>query len=50
VFVCNSKVIGGAPFIDTYNLVIGPGEVFPLSARTAMVTARTPPPRLQAMR
>ncbi|HEX3087853.1 MAG TPA: S8 family serine peptidase [Ilumatobacteraceae bacterium] len=33
VFVCNSKVIGGAPFIDTYNAVIGPGEVFPDSAR-----------------
>ena len=33
VFVCNSKVIGGAPFIDTYNAVVGPGEVFPDSAR-----------------
>ncbi|HVE17442.1 MAG TPA: S8 family serine peptidase [Ilumatobacteraceae bacterium] len=32
VFACNSKVIGGAPFIDTYNTLIG-GEVFPDSAR-----------------
>ena len=32
VFACNSKVIGGAPFIDTYNAVVG-GEVFPDSAR-----------------
>ena len=31
-FVCNNKVIGGAPFIDTYNALIG-GEVFPDSAR-----------------
>ena len=32
MFACNSKVIGGAPFIDTYNTLIG-GEVFPDSAR-----------------
>ena len=32
VFECNNKVIGGAPFIDTYNALIG-GEVFPDSAR-----------------
>lgn len=32
VFVCNNKVIGGEPFIDTYNAVIG-GEVYADSAR-----------------
>ena len=32
VFQCNHKVIGGAPFIDTYNAVIG-GEVYGSSAR-----------------
>ncbi|MGZ4792836.1 MAG: S8 family serine peptidase [Ilumatobacteraceae bacterium] len=32
VFVCNHKVIGGAPFLDTYNALVG-GEVFPDSAR-----------------
>jgi subtilisin family serine protease len=32
VFACNSKLIGGQPFIDTYNAVIG-GEVYPDSAR-----------------
>jgi subtilisin family serine protease len=32
VFVCNNKLIGGAPFIDTYNALLG-GEVFPDSAR-----------------
>lgn len=32
VFQCNHKVIGGAPFIDTYNAVVG-GEVYPASAR-----------------
>ena len=31
-FVCNSKLIGGRPFIATYNAVFG-GEVFPTSAR-----------------
>ena len=32
VFVCNHKVIGGAPFIDNYNFFVG-GEVYPDSAR-----------------
>ena len=32
VFACNNKVIGGAPFIDTYNAVIG-GESYADSAR-----------------
>jgi len=32
VFVCNNKLIGGEPFIDTYNAVTG-GEVYPDSAR-----------------
>ncbi|MFC6082914.1 S8 family serine peptidase [Sphaerisporangium aureirubrum] len=32
VFVCNRKLIGGAPFLDTYNAVFG-GEVYPDSAR-----------------
>jgi subtilisin family serine protease len=32
VFACNNKLIGGHPFIDTYNAVIG-GEIFPDSAR-----------------
>ncbi|WP_283134309.1 S8 family serine peptidase [Rhizohabitans arisaemae] len=32
VFVCNNKVIGGQPFLDTYNIIVG-GEVFPDSAR-----------------
>lgn len=32
VFVCNSKVIGGQPFLSTYNAVVG-GEVYPDSAR-----------------
>ncbi|HEY4331972.1 MAG TPA: S8 family serine peptidase, partial [Ilumatobacteraceae bacterium] len=32
VFVCNDKVIGGEPFIDTYNAAVG-GETFPNSAR-----------------
>ncbi|MFJ2029539.1 S8 family serine peptidase [Streptosporangium sp. NPDC087985] len=31
-FVCNRKLIGGAPFLDTYNSVFG-GEVYPTSAR-----------------
>nr|BFE77444.1 hypothetical protein GCM10020093_000450 [Planobispora longispora] len=31
-FPCNNKLIGGAPFLDTYNAVIG-GEVYPDSAR-----------------
>lgn len=31
-FVCNRKLIGGAPFLDTYNAVFG-GEVYPDSAR-----------------
>ena len=31
-FVCNRKLIGGRPFIATYNAVFG-GEVFPTSAR-----------------
>ncbi|MEV7007559.1 S8 family serine peptidase [Streptosporangium sp. NPDC051022] len=31
-FVCNRKLIGGAPFMDTYNSVY-PGEVYPDSAR-----------------
>jgi hypothetical protein len=32
VFACNNKVIGGQPFLDTYNVLVG-GEVFPDSAR-----------------
>jgi len=32
VFACNDKLIGGEPFIDTYNSVVG-GEVYPDSAR-----------------
>ncbi|HEY7628503.1 MAG TPA: S8 family serine peptidase [Ilumatobacteraceae bacterium] len=32
VFVCNSKVIGGQPFLATYNALIG-GDVYPDSAR-----------------
>ena len=32
VFGCNNKLIGGGPFLDTYNAVIG-GEVYPDSAR-----------------
>ncbi len=32
VFACNDKLIGGQPFIDTYNAVVG-GEVYPDSAR-----------------
>lgn len=31
-FACNRKLIGGAPFLDTYNAVF-PGEYFPTSAR-----------------
>ncbi|GGK96065.1 peptidase S8 [Sphaerisporangium melleum] len=31
-FVCNNKVVGGAPFLDTYNAVYG-GEMYPDSAR-----------------
>ncbi|MFC9689348.1 S8 family serine peptidase [Kribbella sp. NPDC056951] len=31
-FVCNRKLIGGRPFLDTYNAVIG-GDVYPTSAR-----------------
>ncbi|MER5426173.1 S8 family serine peptidase [Streptosporangium roseum] len=31
-FACNKKLIGGAPFLDTYNAVF-PGEVYPDSAR-----------------
>ncbi|MEU9835873.1 S8 family serine peptidase [Streptosporangium sp. NPDC048047] len=31
-FTCNNKLIGGAPFLETYNAVIG-GEVYPDSAR-----------------
>ncbi|MEU4197463.1 S8 family serine peptidase [Kribbella sp. NPDC026611] len=32
VFQCNRKLIGGAPFLDTYNAVVG-GEVYGNSAR-----------------
>lgn len=32
VFTCNRKLIGGRPFLDTYNAVFG-GEVYPDSAR-----------------
>ena len=32
VFACNNKLIGGQPFIDTYNAIFG-GEIFPDSAR-----------------
>ncbi|TQJ00063.1 PA domain-containing protein [Kribbella jejuensis] len=32
VFVCNNKLIGGQPFLATYNAVVG-GEVYPDSAR-----------------
>ena len=31
-FQCNNKLIGGEPFIDTYNAIFG-GEIFPDSAR-----------------
>ncbi|WP_431912233.1 S8 family serine peptidase [Nonomuraea jabiensis] len=31
-FTCNNKLIGGGPFLETYNAVIG-GEVYPDSAR-----------------
>ncbi|MFK4084757.1 S8 family serine peptidase [Kribbella sp. NPDC020789] len=31
-FVCNHKLIGGRPFLDTYNAVIG-GDIYPTSAR-----------------
>ncbi|MBG0829659.1 S8 family serine peptidase [Planomonospora sp. ID67723] len=31
-FTCNRKLIGGGPFLETYNAVIG-GEVYPDSAR-----------------
>ncbi|MFF1823399.1 S8 family serine peptidase [Kribbella sp. NPDC058245] len=31
-FVCNRKLIGGRPFLDTYNAVIG-GDTYPNSAR-----------------
>ncbi|MBB5964683.1 S8 family serine peptidase [Planomonospora venezuelensis] len=31
-FVCNDKLIGGGPFLETYNAVVG-GEVYPDSAR-----------------
>ncbi|MGW6198262.1 S8 family serine peptidase [Kribbella sp. NPDC055110] len=32
VFNCNNKLIGGRPFLDTYNAVIG-GDTYPTSAR-----------------
>ena len=32
VFACNNKLIGGQPFINTYNIVVG-GEVYPDSSR-----------------
>lgn len=32
VFTCNSKVIGGQPFLNTYNTIVG-GEVYGTSAR-----------------
>ncbi|MFF5204425.1 S8 family serine peptidase [Streptosporangium sp. NPDC000396] len=32
-FPCNRKLIGGAPFLDTYNAVFPGGEVYPDSAR-----------------
>ncbi|MFL6100047.1 MAG: S8 family serine peptidase [Actinomycetales bacterium] len=32
VFACNNKVIGGQPFLNTYNAIVG-GEVYPDSAR-----------------
>ncbi|WP_350277097.1 S8 family serine peptidase [Kribbella sp. HUAS MG21] len=32
VFACTNKLIGGAPFLETYNAVIG-GDVYPDSAR-----------------
>ena len=32
VFVCNNKLIGGQPFLDTYNAIVG-GEVYPDTAR-----------------
>ncbi|TDD62673.1 serine protease [Kribbella antibiotica] len=32
VYTCNRKLIGGQPFLDTYNAVIG-GDVYPDSAR-----------------
>lgn len=31
-FTCNNKLVGGQPFLETYNAVIG-GEVYPDSAR-----------------
>jgi hypothetical protein len=31
-FVCNNKLIGGQPFLDSYNRVVG-GELYPDSAR-----------------
>lgn len=33
VFKCNKKVIGGQPFLDTYNAFNPPGETYPTSAR-----------------
>ncbi|WP_433003945.1 S8 family serine peptidase [Kribbella sp. CA-294648] len=32
IYTCNNKLIGGRPFLDTYNAVIG-GDVYPDSAR-----------------
>ncbi|MEV6285758.1 S8 family serine peptidase [Kribbella sp. NPDC051770] len=32
VFACNRKLIGGQPFLDTYNAVVG-GDIYPDSAR-----------------
>jgi subtilisin family serine protease len=32
VYTCNRKLIGGQPFLDTYNAVVG-GDVYPDSAR-----------------
>jgi subtilisin family serine protease len=48
-FACNHKLIGGRPFLDTYNAIFG-GEVYPDSARdsnghgthTASTTAGSP--------
>jgi subtilisin family serine protease len=31
-FACNNKLIGGQPFLDTYNIIVG-GEQYPDSAR-----------------
>ena len=46
VFACNNKLIGGQPFIDTYNAIFG-GEVYPDSARDSnghgTHTTSTPP-------